>query len=269
MALDSTFECTDSALIASYVQFVQDIPNNMSLSATDLCPLGPVTITEVNDTTDFGCTGQYIRTITFVATDVCGNTSTPYDVNILVEDNEPPVWDYAPGELDLAFACLEDVTPAEIPTAYDFCNAAPAIIRLVEENTVPGSCNNQSTTTISYSARDGCGNLSEIYTITITVNDNIPPQWDQPTGSLDSTFTCAADLAVPPPPTASDNCGDPIVNIVQDSDITIPGICDDRFERIISYLATDECGNVSDTFSITLTVDNTRGRSTGSFRCFL
>ena len=40
-----------------------------------------------------------------------------------------------------------------------------------------------------------------------------------------------------------------------DSDVTTPsGVCDDRYVRVITYVATDECGNESLPFTVTITV---------------
>ncbi len=39
------------------------------------------------------CDNQYVRVITYVATDECGNVSLPFTVTITVNDNVAPTWD--------------------------------------------------------------------------------------------------------------------------------------------------------------------------------
>ena len=98
--------------------------------------------------------------------------------------------------------------------------------------------------------------MSEPFTVTITVNDNVAPMWDNAPGSLDETHVCSSEDNGPTPPTATDNCPDNMATVTIESDVTTPDdqVCDDQYVRIITYRATDECGNMSEPFTVTITV---------------
>ncbi|MCB9051952.1 MAG: hypothetical protein H6556_21145 [Lewinellaceae bacterium] len=94
------------------------------------------------------------------------------------------------------------------PTRQRQPTTAP-IIRLPSPDvTTPtnAGCDDQYTRVITYIATDECGNVSDPYTVTITVNDNVAPTWNQAPGALDVTEVCADDVVEPNPPTATDNC---------------------------------------------------------------
>ena len=82
---------------------------------------------------------------------------------------------------------------------------------------------------------------------------------DQASGTLDGVYTCASDVpAIPPVPTATDNCTGNTVTINVVSDVTTPGNsgCTNDFERVITYTASDGCGNTSGNYTVTLTVND-------------
>ena len=181
---------------------------------------------DTDETVVGNCENQFIRTITYIATDDCGNESEPYTITITTGDGAAPVWDQEPGSLDLSFTCSEDVVIPATPTASDNCSSAVVTVAVESDVTTPGNCNNNFTRVITYVASDDCGNLSTAYTITIIVNDNSVPTWDITPGTLDTTFTCTEDLVLPTAPTATDNCGSAIVTVtaVSYTHLTLPTI---------------------------------------------
>jgi hypothetical protein len=228
--------------------------------ATDNCPMNTATVSVLSDvTTPSGvCDDQYVRVITYVATDECGNVSLPFTVTITVNDNVAPTWVTVPGSLNATFTCNADVVVPPVPVATDNCPMNTATVTVLSDVTTPsGVCDDQYVRVITYVATDECGNVSLPFTVTITVNDNVAPTWVTVPGSLNATFTCNADVVVPPVPVATDNCPMNTATVTVLSDVTTPsGVCDDQYVRVITYVATDECGNVSLPFTVTITVND-------------
>ncbi len=100
-----------------------------------------------------------------------------------------------------------------------------------------------------------CSQATRVFDQEITVIDTIAPAWDQAMGSLDSTYDCTRDVVLMEP-TATDGCaGMPLIQqVFYDS---IPGRCPNEFKKRVGYLAEDDCGNISDTFFIHITVNDT------------
>lgn len=92
--------------------------------------------------------------------------------------------------------------------------------------------------------------------MTIKVDDNIAPVWETAFYSLDAYYDCASDVVLPVPPIATDNCTDNPVSIMLSEDIVHAGVCAHQFTRSFTYVAVDDCGNVSYPFGIHLMVND-------------
>ena len=134
-------------------------------------------------------------------------------------------------------------------------NCSNAMITVTETDNIITSngCANQYVQTITYQADDGCGNLSIPYVVTLTVNNTVAPTWETIPGSLNAEFVCSEDVVVPSLPVATDDCNDVDVIVSILSDTTAAGVCGNTFVRTITYQAMDDCGNLSETFTATLT----------------
>jgi hypothetical protein len=171
--------------------------------------MNTATVSVLSDvTTPSGvCDDQYVRVITYVATDECGNVSAPFTVTITVNDNIAPTWVTVPGSLNATFTCSSGVVVPGLPVATDNCAMNTATVSVLSDVTTPsGVCDDQYVRVITYVATDECGNVSAPFTVTITVNDNVAPTWVTVPGSLNATFTCNAGVVVPGLPIATDNC---------------------------------------------------------------
>ncbi|MCB9051954.1 MAG: hypothetical protein H6556_21155 [Lewinellaceae bacterium] len=101
--------------------------------------------------------------------------------------------------------CAEDVVEPNPPTATDNCPNNTATVSVQSDVTTPtnAGCDDQYTRVITYIATDECGNVSDPYTVTITVNDNVAPTWNQAPGARSMiSEVCADDVVEPNPPTA-------------------------------------------------------------------
>ncbi|MBL7964400.1 MAG: HYR domain-containing protein [Flavobacteriales bacterium] len=254
-ALDATVQCDNLAGIAAALALFP--------SATDICTAAP-TMNLVSDiTTPGACANEYVQVRTWNFTDECGNTSASYVQTITVVDTQAPVVTTLAGALDATLECddLAGIAAALAltPSATDNCTASPAM-SLVNDVTTPGACGSEYVRVRTWNFNDGCGNTSANYVQTITVEDTTVPVVTTVAGALDATLECddatgiAAALALAP--TATDNCGTVNLNLVSDV-ITPDQTCPNGYERVRIWNFDDGCGNVSASFTQTITVVDT------------
>ena len=139
-------------------------------------------------------------------------------------DNEIPTIDQAPGALDAALECdavdayVVSILSVPLITASDNCtppDPAPVVSLATDSGPVfpgPGACPQSYIRTLTYTAVDGSGNVSDPYTVVLTVDDNTDPTWATAAGALNATVDCddAAGLAAAQAlePVPMDNCSD-------------------------------------------------------------
>ncbi|MDO8367610.1 MAG: ice-binding family protein, partial [Saprospiraceae bacterium] len=219
------------------------------VTTSDNCG-GVVTVVHVGDViSNQTCANRYTITRTYRATDVCGNSATCAQI-ITVNDITPPSIT-CPANVQVV--CASDV-PAAAPAsviAFDLCGGTVTVVHVgdVISNQV---CANRFTITRTYRATDVCGNSATCVQI-ITVFDNIAPTFVNPPANV--TVECFEIPAIPPPPTATDNCAG-LVTVVFLGETRTDGICPTLYTLVRTWRATDVCGN-SSTVSQTVTVQDT------------
>ncbi len=221
-------------------------PTFTAPTATDACDASP-TITFTDANVPGACAGTYTITRTWIATDDCGNVSLPVQA-ITVRDNTPPV--LSGQGADATIDC--PATPTfTAPTATDACDASPTIT--FTDANVPGACAGTYTITRTWIATDDCGNVSLPVSQAITVRDNTPPVLSGQ--GADATIDCPATPTFTAP-TATDACdASPTITF---TDANVPGACAGTYTITRTWIATDDCGNVSLPVSQAITVrDNT------------
>src|SRR5678810_507981 len=127
-------------------------------------------------------------------------------------------------------------------------------INLLSDVTAAGTCGYSETRT--WNAVDGCGNISNTVSQTITVADATPPTIGGQ--GVDATVECTGTPSFTAP-TASDACSNVSINLI--SDVTVAGTCGYSETRI--WNAVDGCGNTSSTVSQTITVADTTAPTIG------
>ena len=206
---------------------------------TDNCDPAPTMTVAANDTVLGPCPNSYVNSITYRADDFNGNFSL-FNITVHVMDLDPPLFDQAANELNQTVSCESELNIVP-PTATDNCGMKE--ITVFSDNVIASeTCAFNYTRTITYRALDLCNNFA-FFTASYTVNDETPPVFNQEAGALNQTASCGAELTEIVPPTASDNCG--TVNVSVLADELMPGACSTNFERIITYIAEDPCGNAS------------------------
>ncbi|MEL6923279.1 MAG: HYR domain-containing protein, partial [Bacteroidota bacterium] len=255
-------ECAEDITVDCTTDINQDL--FYAPVAMDNC--GTPTVTYVDDDQRDQCgVGQVIRTYT--AEDKAGNTSTCVQIITLEQNKEPLV--FFPS--DRVFnSCKEafDTDVAGEPTLYNYCSD----LLVGHEDEVFRSEDGCTLKILRiWSVLDWCSFEETLDTQIIKVFDNTPPVITNPAGSLDQTFTCPDDIVLVEP-TAEDDCTHTTISIT--SDETIAGDCPSQFIRNITYVANDNCGNVSEPFLVTITVNDDVAPTAdplpelGPFQCF-
>ena len=184
-----------------------------------------------------GCNGGGIIERTWTATDECGNTASCVQL-ITVEDGIPPVISCP---ADITIECDESTDPSNTgnASAVDNCDDTPDVT--FTDFVTAGICPDQRFIQRTWLAEDVCGNVSSCVQ-SIRVDDLTPPVITCP---ADVTIECdeSTDPANTGNASAVDNCDDnPNVTF---TDFVTAGICPEQRFIQRTWLAEDDCGNVS------------------------
>ncbi|MFN0015997.1 MAG: HYR domain-containing protein [Saprospiraceae bacterium] len=231
---DQTIECTDA------------IPGVGTATASDACS-GTVVISYLGQsTTNTVCPGLYQIKRTWVATDVCGN-STAATQTITVVDTGSPVFVSVPAPITIQ--CDQSPPPLGNPVATDACDNFVHITFLGQIRT-DGNCLHNYTLTRTWVADDLCGNTATASQV-ITILDSTAPNFTN--APADVTVDCSNIPSVGVP-TATDNCTAPTITYIGETQG--PGNCSTGYILTRTWTASDICGNTN-THTQTITVTGT------------
>jgi hypothetical protein len=157
-------------------------------------------------------------------------------------DTTAPTWDSEGFETSITCGTAINLVA---PIASDVCND---VTINPSYELVAGECEAEFTEIFSYVAVDACGNASDTLRYIVHTFDNEAPEFIEV--PEDQTLSCPGELpsalAV-----ATDFCSDFEVTFVQD---TIAGNCPSNYQIVRTFTATDACGNVSESVSVTYTI---------------
>ena len=208
---------------------------------------------------DFGTT-----TVTFVATDECGNSAETTST-FTIEDNIPPIISCPD---NIVLECGEPNNNAIISiwlssaTAFDSCDNIVLVSHDFAALDMSG-CGMEGTTTVTFTAEDDCGNMA-MCTATISIDDTTPPFISNP--AVNQTLECnpASNataftnwLNTQGGAAAIDDCGDVTWTTMPVSPMIVPQCGDNVGEALVTFIATDACGNTSSTSAIFKIEDTT------------
>ncbi|HMQ47442.1 MAG TPA: gliding motility-associated C-terminal domain-containing protein [Saprospiraceae bacterium] len=204
---------------------------------------------------------EYQITRIWAASDSCGNTSAFTQV-ILVTDTKAPTFTVP---ADTTLSCEVDYLDVSITgtvlDTLDNCGGPITVFFLDDIEMEDGACQNAFTIERTWFVEDVCGNTS-VKIQEINLIDTIAPTFIIP---ADTTVNCGQenDLMITGQPSMlQDNCDTTLV-VVLDSDVLIPGSCDNNYTIERLWVLTDDCGNstslvqritVIDTIAPTLSV---------------
>ncbi|WP_297085586.1 HYR domain-containing protein [uncultured Draconibacterium sp.] len=215
-AIDSTIQCstTEPDQEPGYLSW---LANHGGATATDLCDPDLDWTADTASTTWVGTAASLSRTVTFTATDDCGNSAST-TATFTVIDDLPPTIVCPPNVQDIAAAnsCSKVPGLLEDPTYADDCSvpvltwsSTGALDSIGGTGTVASVAFPVGTTIVTYRATDDAGLFAEC-SFTVTIVDTIPPAID-----IDDCFdvieAAAPNLCSKVPdnlvdPDISDNC---------------------------------------------------------------
>ena len=235
---------------------LRGVPSNAQVNCDELLPTADVTATD-NCATDLEvrleefdtpgeCPGERAVTRVWSAQDDCGNVTTASQV-VTVTDGGVPTFSNVPANVTIS---CDDEIPADLPTASDNCSGGSSLSVSVDTRTEPGSCGGNYRLIRTFSATDECGNLATASQV-VVIRDAVAPVFASV--PQNETITCGSPIPTSTA-TATDNCDVDVAIAV--SERIIAGACDDSYEVLRVWTATDACGNAT-TASQTITVEDT------------
>ena len=232
---DYTAECSDDLVLEM-------------AEAVDHCSSFEIVVQ--TDTLEGPCSGQYVILREFIATDACGNASETTQI-IFVEDTTAPVFSFVPE--DYTAECSDD-QPMLDAEAMDACGMVDIVL---DESTDYNGCLASYTLTRVWTATDDCGNSASA-SQTITIEDTTAPVFEMVPESY--ALECLSE-PVYDEVVVSDNCSAVELSLLVD---TVFSDCENVYDIVRSWTASDLCGNasaVSQTISI---VDTTAPQLTST-----
>jgi gliding motility-associated-like protein len=245
-SLNITLECSDAtAIAAAQAQFP---------SATDNCDSDVNNI--VKNANRFvaseSCPNAGTYTNTWSVTDACGNTSEVFTQVITIEDTTAPIIDTqatnAIVECDgngNAEALAAWLTSNGGASASDACSA---VTWRNDFTTLSDLCGNTGSATVTFTATDNCGNSSTT-SANFTIQDTLAPE-STTEYDLKIQVTCST-IPEAPQLVFNDNCSGNVTPVFTQ---TQSETLDNMFTIIRTWIATDSCGNISQTYTQTIQV---------------
>ncbi len=209
------------------------------------------------------CEGEQIITRRWTLTDDCGNTTT-YDQIITATDTISPEWTTLPGALDVTLECNDTdglaAAQALFPVATDNCDGTTSDIVKVPGLFAEGStCPQAGSYTNTWTVTDDCGNVSTVYTQTITIVDLTAPTFTVPADiTIYKDATCGFDASVGitgDVTDEADNCDTSLDATFTDA--VVPGACEGEEIITRTWTLTDDCGNPTTHIQIITVRDTT------------
>lgn len=203
---DTTFVC----------EAVMLTPSPSGLDACSGPTTTPILVSDI--VSAMSCTDAFTRTLSWRATDVCGNTGT-FTQQIHVIDTVPPALGGIPANITVA---CNNIPPPPATTTFfrtDNCDTDVAISFAESEIRDPDimACAHWTDYIVvrEWTATDNCGNTQR-YTQQITVEDKIGPVIVavQPMNLPTDPDVCGASVMIPAPASLYDDCTAQIQNVV-------------------------------------------------------
>ena len=259
-AADETAECDGHG---NAVELLAWLSTNGGAVASDLC--GTVSWTNNFSGLSAGvCPVTGMATVTFTATDECGNSSNT-TATFTIQDTQAPV---VTCPANITLECNDPNNDAIITnwlasvSATDACDPNLTVNNNYPNVFAAGACGQTGVYTVTFTTVDDCGNASVACSSTITIEDTTPPDILSP--AKDITVECDGNgnmtalqnwLDADGNATAGDACG----TISWNAPVlmnTIPG-CGGTSTAWYMFTANDECGNTSAATIASFTIEDT------------
>ena len=240
-ATSQTVECDGSGNSA---QLNAWLAANGGAVASDVCSSSIVWTNNYSELSNLcGETGS--ATVTFTATDDCGNYSTSVGTFTIQDTTDPIFTSDLPQNISVS---CDAIPVPQVVTGSDSCSSQITITTNDDIVENEGDCIGQFTILRTWTITDSCGNDIS-YTQTISVYDNTAPTLVTPL----STELDAICSEIPPKPQLefTDNCSGVNPNIVYTETTTTISIY--QYVIVRNWVVSDNCGNEA-SFSQTINV---------------
>ena len=173
-----------------------------SAIAVDACDPDIAITNDYSPTAIDICSGGGSATITWIATDACGNSSTTTSTITVTPDDTSPMM-AAPANLTLPCTDLETTTSSisswlASVTASDACD--PDVIVTNDYTAFNVDLCTNSTTTVTWTAIDDCGNTTTVMADVIIEGDDLPPVFTSTPAALELDCMSGCLLYTSPSP---------------------------------------------------------------------
>ena len=247
----------------------QDLQSAATLTASDNCDLGPVTVNFEEVRVDGSCNNEFTLTRTWDMVDECGNTNGHVQI-VHVQDTTPPehvgateitipAHEYAVGGAyppDTPWEELGDL--GEVPAWYsDNCSEYIEPYTLFDAPTSGGCAlqshpnfdENAATFIRTYTFTDACGNEGTGEVI-IHLEDVTPPVFDFV--PLNAFYNCASAVVLEDATAFDETDDDVTITLSVDS---VDSFCDNQFVLYRTWTALDDCDNQTTATQIIIVSD--------------
>jgi hypothetical protein len=249
VATSSTVECPSAATAPATLPVVNDACGTAIAAPVPVVTSTPATVT---------CEGS--TTYTYTYTD-CAGLQFVWAYTYTIDRTVAPSWSTAANALDVTLECSDaaGLTAAQalVPAATDNCDVSLIPVKTAGGFTA-GSCPESGTYTNTWVVTDCAGNVSTVFTQTITIEDTIDP-----------VIACPSPISPTSPvnvnsgatyvhsgtgwdATATDNCtASPNLTAVLSGVTTtsghtsLDGVSFNIGITTVTWIATDDCGNNS------------------------
>lgn len=231
--INEVVECGNPNITAQFNAWIAD---NGGATATENC--GDIIWNADIGVPVPGCGGSSTTTVTFTASDECGNESIEVSADFITVDMTPPFVE--DGDLpNFPDLMCGDALPATTPiVGTDLCTNN-VMVSNAEVTMTDGDDCTGNTVTYTWTLMDGCGNTSTADVSFDVLPDNVAPTFTLmpsqiPALDCDDNFPAFQNL------TASDNCGVPTIMTSFEVTDNLPCVGN---TLTYTWTATDQCTN--------------------------
>nr|BFF37788.1 hypothetical protein BACT7_26500 [Tenacibaculum mesophilum] len=230
--------------------------SNAGATATDNCS-SVIWTNNYGDDTSVKCDGSYI-TVTFTATDACGNFSTT-TAGYLIKDETAPTITQQPSDKIVECDGAGNITELNSwlatnggATATDDCS----IVTWSNDYTgLTYTCSFTGEVEVVFTAKDACGNTVNTTSAKFTIEDTVAPEFVETLPAAEITVSCD-NIPVMETLTATDNCDASVTVIPSEVTSGDDDTCGSEYLITRKWTVSDCSGNTTTHIQV-ITVEDT------------
>ena len=269
---NNVVKSTDVLNISATITDVNNVTSAI-INGTTMLQAGNLWST-LNTTSDFGCSSDGACVLTFIAVDDVSNTNNTETLTITVDDTKPSV---SSGDTNDTDEIVQSTTPLNISVTVSDVNISTVVVNgsiMTQSGTTWSAlntpsdfgCSSDGVCVLTFIATDSSENINNTETLTIIIDDSTPAvtgaNTDDSNNNVRSDSSLNISLTVIDTNTVSSvivngttmlQAGNSwsTLNTTSDFGCSSDGAC------VLTFIATDEIGNINNSETLTITVDDT------------